>query len=160
MKSRSSFISKLDTPKEPKFVELNHKLASKWGQGTMVIPQTRVIQNFIRQIPKGNLLTIPMLRQHIANYYKVDIACPLTTGIFLNIIAHATEEAIQNNIPEEQVPYWRVLQKDGSINAKLPGGLEHQAILLENEGFEIIRKSPTKYLVQGWQQYLFTGQFI
>lgn len=59
------------------------------------------------------------------------MACPLTSGIFINIIAYATEEAIARNIIEDQVPYRLVLQKDGTLNPIYPKGIEHQAKLLE-----------------------------
>lgn len=154
MKSKKGFIWKLDKPEKPEFIEIKPEQEKRWGKGTMVIPQTRLIQSLIRIIPYGKLITNELLRKKIADHYEVDFACPLTSGIFINIIAYATEEAIEKQISEEQVPYWRVLQKDGSINPKFPKGLEYQAKLLEDEGFQIFRKTPKKYYVIGYEQFL------
>jgi len=37
--------------------------------------------------------------------------------------------------------WWRVLRKGGFLNPKLPGGVERQAALLQNEG---VRVSPLR----------------
>lgn len=152
MKSKNGFIPKLDKPTEPEIIQM--KPDNKWGSGTMAIPTPRMIQKIIRSIPDGMLITNEMMRNMIASETGANIACPLTTGIFTNIVAHATEEAIERNIPEEQVNWWRVIQKDGTLNPKFPGGLAHQAELLEQEGFQIQRKTEKKFIVIGWQQYL------
>lgn len=69
---------------------------------------------------------------------------PMTTGIFLRIIAEAAEE--ERPMKSEITPYWRVLKSDGSINVKFPGGIESQIKFLEKEGhiveFAKEKKSP------------------
>ncbi len=78
-------------------------------------------------------MTHTQLRQRLASDYRVDHACPLTTGIFLRIAAEAAEEsraAGQLRI----TPHWRVVRDDGSLLEKLPGGAPAQAERLAAEG--------------------------
>jgi hypothetical protein len=67
------------------------------------------------------------------------IGCPITTGIFAWITAHAAmEEATEGG--EEITPYWRTLKTGGALNPKYPGGIEGQRARLRSEGHTIIQK--------------------
>jgi len=66
------------------------------------------------------------------------MTCPMTTGIFLNIVASAAEEAKAKG-EIKITPYWRVLKEDGRLNPKFPGGVMQQAKHLREEGFKIIK---------------------
>jgi NAD(P)H-nitrite reductase large subunit len=153
MKSKNGFIPKLDKPSEPEIIEM--KPGNKWGEGMMVIPTPRMIQQIIRSIPDGMLITNENLRNKIALDTGSNIACPLTTGIFTNIVAHASEEAVEKGDKSEQVNWWRIIQKDGTLNPKFPGGISRQAELLEKDGFQIFKKTEKKYFVVGWEQFLY-----
>jgi alkylated DNA nucleotide flippase Atl1 len=59
--------------------------------------------------------------------------CPLTTGIFLRIIAEAAEEFARAG-GETVAPYWRVVRDDGAMIEKFPGGAKAQARRLAAEG--------------------------
>ena len=44
-------------------------------------------------------------------------------------------------------PYWRVIKSDGSLNPKFPGGVQAQALHLQEEGHDIVAgkgKKPPK----------------
>ena len=57
----------------------------------------------------------------------------MTMGIFLMIVAKATEKDLQAG-RQWIVPYWRVIKSDGGLNPKFPGGVKAQAALLKEEG--------------------------
>ncbi|MDG6219328.1 MAG: MGMT family protein, partial [Candidatus Thermoplasmatota archaeon] len=76
----------------------------------------------------------------------------LTTGIFINIAAHAAEETKEKG-EKDSTPYWRTLKTNGVLNHKFPGGVEKQKKLLEEEGFTIIGKGKT-LTVKDYEQYL------
>jgi hypothetical protein len=59
---------------------------------TLVIPAPREVDELMRRVPKGKLVTIQELRLALARKHRTDLACPMTTGIFAWIIAHAAEE--------------------------------------------------------------------
>ena len=68
------------------------------------------------------------------------------------IAANAAAEAAQQG-SELNIPYWRTLKSDGSLNEKYPGGAEAQKKLLENEGFEVVKKGK-RYRVKDYQKFL------
>jgi hypothetical protein len=84
----------------------------------------------------------------------VDFACPLTTGIFSWVAAHAAAEAEAEGA-KRITPYWRTLKAGGEVNPKYPGGPEAVARRLRAEGHRIARKGK-RLLVADYEQRLFT----
>ena len=84
--SRTSWRAKLEKPQEPKLVTIPPKM-SRFGEGTMLIPTPKLVDDLIRKIPKGKLATVSELRRKLASDFKADVTCPLTTGIFVRIAA-------------------------------------------------------------------------
>jgi alkylated DNA nucleotide flippase Atl1 len=134
LSSRTSWREKLDKPQEPKVVTVPPKM-SRFGQGTMLIPTPKLVDALIRTIPKGKVATVSELRRKLARDFKADVACPLTTGIFVRIAAEAAEEDREQG-RKRITPYWRVVKDDGTFNPKLPGGVALQIQRLRAEGFE------------------------
>jgi len=64
------------------------------------------------------------------------MTCPLTTGIFVRIVAEAAEEERRDG-KKQVTPYWRVIRDDGSLNEKFPGGVAAQARRLKEEGHTV-----------------------
>jgi hypothetical protein len=72
----------------------------------MAIASPREVDALMRKVPKGRVTTINELREKIARKHKADFACPITTGIFAWIAAHAAEEARERG-EEDITPWWR-----------------------------------------------------
>lgn len=136
--SRVPWREKLEKPQQPKLVEVPPKM-SQFGKGTMLVPTPKLVDELIRRIPKGKLVTVGELRRKLAADFAADVTCPLTTGIFVRIAAEAAEEDRANG-RRRITPYWRVVKEDGSLNPKYPGGEQLQTRWLRSEGFSIIRK--------------------
>lgn len=137
-----SWREKRDKPQEPKVVEVPAKMQKRFGKGKMIIATPMIIDGIVRTIPKGKLATVSAIMDRLAADFDTDSACPITTGIFLNIVAKAAEEdraAGRKRI----APYWRVLKTKGALNPKYPGGMQAHAAKLEEEGHEIdkVRKT-------------------
>ena len=139
--SRTSWREKLERPQDAKVVKIPPKM-SRFGSGTMLIPTPKLVDEMIRQVPKGKLVTVSELRRKLAADFRTDVTCPLTTGIFVRIAAEAAEEDRANG-KKRIAPYWRVIKDDGSMNPKFPGGTEHQIRYLRAEGFEVANKGKT-----------------
>jgi len=90
----------------------------------------------IRTIKRGKLVTIPQLMDRLATDAGADCACPMTTGIFLRIVAETAEEDLREG-RKRITPYWRVLKKGGLLNPKYPGGVQAQEARLQEEGHGI-----------------------
>jgi hypothetical protein len=155
MKARKSWREKLaDSKGLPKVGEVTGKMSKRWGEGTMVIPAPREVDELMKQIPKGRLVTINELRAALAAKHKVSFACPLTTGIFSWIAAHAAAEAEAEGA-RRITPYWRTLKTGGELNPKYPGGAVALARRLRREGHKVVQKGK-RFVVPNYQQALFT----
>lgn len=120
---------------------------------TMVIPAPLEVDALMKQVPKGRVVTINELRAALAAKHKVTFACPLTTGIFSWIAAHAAAEAEAEG--EKRItPYWRTLKTGGEVNPKYPGGVKALARRLRAEGHKITSKGK-RVLVADYQAKLF-----
>jgi hypothetical protein len=120
----------------PKIGKVEGTLRQSWGTGSLVIPAPREVDAAIRKIRKGRTATINDLRSAIARKHCVDICCPITTGIFAWIAAHAAAEAELEG-PKRITPWWRVLKDGGKLNPKYPGGVREQGRRLRAEGHRI-----------------------
>ena len=121
----------------------------------MVIPAPAEVDALMKRVPKGRVVTINELRAALAAKHKVSFACPITTGIFSWIAAHAAEEASTAGT-KRVTPYWRTLKTGGELNPKYPGGAEGVAKRLRAEGHRIVRKGK-RLLVADFEEALFTG---
>jgi len=126
----------LDDKDLPRIVELDPAGAARWGGRTMVIARPRDVDALIRTIRRGQTASINDLRKQLATTHGTEIACPMTTGIFAWIAAHAAEEDVANG-KKRITPWWRVLKEGGKLNPKYPGGVEEQARRLRAEGHRV-----------------------
>ncbi len=155
MKSKKSWREKLENSKGlPKTGKVTGGMAQRWGTGTMVIPAPLEVDALMKQVPKGRVVTINELRAALAAKHKVNFACPITTGIFCWIAAHAAAEAETQG--KRITPYWRTLKSGGELNPKYPGGTDGIAKRLKREGHRIIRKGK-RFLVLDYEKAVFTG---
>ena len=154
MKSRTTWREKLEKPQEPRVVKVPPKM-SRFGQGMMLIPTPKLVDNLIRRIPKGKLVTVSELRRRLAADFAVDMTCPLTTGIFVRIAAEAAEEDRMNG-RKRITGYWRVVKEDGTLNPKFPGGVNQQSRYLRREGLAIVRNGKKPPKVKEFERKLIT----
>jgi len=122
----------------------------------MVIPAPREVNEIMQRVPRGKLITINEIRAALARKHKADFACPITTGIFAWIAAHAAEEAIAIGSKRRITPYWRTLKSGGQLNEKYPGGIPKLQRLLEAEGHQIVKKGK-RYRVENYERVLWQG---
>jgi hypothetical protein len=135
-KPRGTWRAKLEKEQEPQVVDITPKMAKRFGTGKMLIATPLLVDNLVRQVTNGKLVTIGQIRERLARDFRVDSTCPLTTGIFLRIAAETAEEDLRAG-RKEITPYWRVVRDNGSLNERFPGGVEGQAERLKEEGHTI-----------------------
>jgi hypothetical protein len=147
MKKKTSWQEKLTDSKDlPRVEKIDEKKSKRWGEGTFVIPAPIEVDQIMQKVPKGKLITINEIREILAKKHKATIGCPITTGIFSWIAAHAANEMEQQG-KKNITPYWRTLKTGGILNEKYPGGLANLKKRLENEGHTIIQKGKTKHFM-------------
>jgi hypothetical protein len=138
----------------PKIGPVMGKMARRWGTGTMVIPAPLEVDEIMKQVPRGRLITINEIRAALARKHNVNIGCPITTGIFAWIAAHAAEEAAAADGLKRITPYWRTLKSGGELNEKYPGGIPNLRKRLKAEGHNVIKKGQ-RYVVANFEKALF-----
>jgi hypothetical protein len=141
--SRTPWSHKLRPELEPKVV---------WapGGGRMLVPTPLLVAAAVRRIRRGSLATPARIRAGLAKQLGTDVTCPLTTGIFLNILAGAAEEQLAEG-RRPVAPYWRVVEADGSLSPKRPAGPARQAARLRDEGHRLERLSQGSWRVVGFR---------
>ena len=66
-KLRKSWREKLADDKDlPKIVEVNEKMSKRWGTGTFCIPAPREVDEIMKSVPRGRLITINQIRGTLA----------------------------------------------------------------------------------------------
>ncbi len=108
------------------------------GPRSLLIPSPRAVDARLRKVRNGSLLTLGRLRADLARGTAADLACPMTTGIFLRIVAEAAEESRREGAAHI-TPWWRIVRDDGSLFEKLPGGAAGHARRLKAEGHTVAR---------------------
>ena len=142
---RKSWREKLADDKGfPKVVDA--AMSKRGGTGTFVIPAPMEVDELMRRVPKGKLTTIEELRKALARRHQATTACPITTGIFAWIAAHAAVEAAADGV-KKTTPYWRTLKSKGELNPKYPGGIVAMTRKLSSEGHKVVQKGK-RFFVQ------------
>jgi hypothetical protein len=154
---KKSWTERLCDSKDlPKVVTIGTKMQKRWNTqagDTCAIPAPLDVDALMKQIPKGKLITINELRTAIARQHHATIGCPITTGIFAWIAAHAAEEsaAASKSKSPRITPYWRTLKTNGELNPKYPGGIPALTRKLKAEGHKITRRG-RRVFVAGFEK--------
>jgi len=145
--ARKTWNEKLHTNKNNKYpcvedISDQPKLVERFGGTKMLIAPPTDYDRLMKLIPEGKLVTVPLIREKLAQEHKADFTCPLTGGIFTNIVANASDE--RGDVDE--TPYWRTIKRDGELCEKFPGGLEGHKVLLESEGHTVTQRGKRMFV--------------
>jgi hypothetical protein len=72
MKSKLSWRETLEKGQQPKFVEVPPTMA-RFGKGKMLIPTPMLVDELVRRVPKGKLVTVSELRRKLAADSGADV---------------------------------------------------------------------------------------
>ena len=71
---RKSWREKLADDKDlPRVVEINDKMSKRWGTGTVCIPAPREVDEIMKSVPGGRLITINQIREILAERHSASI---------------------------------------------------------------------------------------
>jgi hypothetical protein len=154
VRARKTWREKLaDAKGLPRVEQITPRMSRRWGSGTVVIAAPAEVDSLMKRVPSGKVTSINELRAALAERHRATIACPITTGIFAWIAAHAAEESAAEGI-KRITPYWRTLKSGGELNPKYPGGIQGMRRHLAAEGHKIVRRG-SKYFVADFEKSLF-----
>jgi hypothetical protein len=151
--TKKSWREKLaDSKGLPKVGAIDGKMSKRWGEGTFVIPAPLEVDAAMKKVRRGKLTTIDAIRRALATKHATTIACPMTTGIFAWIAAHAADE-VESEGGTRITPYWRTLKAGGELNPKYPGGIKNLRARLAAEGHRVVKKG-ARYFVADFERVL------
>ena len=136
----------------PEVKAIPQRMQARHGEGTIVIPSPREVDEAMKRVPEGRLATVFGISEQLAREHCTTIGCVVTTAIFASMAAQAAEEdraAGAHGI----TPYWRILKINGELNLKYPGGLDNLMRHLESEGHTVVQRG-RRYFVEDFEQKL------
>jgi hypothetical protein len=134
MATKKSWLDKLNEKREPKIKRIDIDFADISSGSNMFIATPKLIDAYIQEIGFGKQIDIKTIRKDLALANNADNTCPVTTGIFLRIVAEANFEKWQQGIPQEEItPFWRVIDPNSTLAKKLSFGQEFLLQQIEKE---------------------------
>lgn len=104
-----SWAEKYQIRTAPEVKVLEKDFAGMPAGTQMLIATPAIIEAYIRQIPPGHLVSLQTLRQDLALLHQAEQTCPVTTGIFLRIVAQYQYERWQQGETRMAIaPFWRI----------------------------------------------------
>jgi hypothetical protein len=117
---KKSAREKLYSGKEPRLVLLDRKFGGISAGKVMLVASPLIVDGYLRAISVGNCKTIAEMRNDLARAWNADSTCPLSTSVFLRIVAEAAIEELESGFEVEKVaPFWRVLSSGERLVKKL-----------------------------------------
>ena len=85
-----------------------------------LLPSARLVDDFIRAIPRGKAVDLLDMRTKLARRHKAAGTCPVYLGYHLRTVAEAACEARDRGVPLRSItPVWRVLDAEAPTLQKL-----------------------------------------
>lgn len=117
--------------KLPHVVVLHTDFAGVKSGTTMLISSPSDIATYLTQIPKDETRTTAQLRNALAQNADAQSTCPVTTAIYLRVVAEVSLCDLEDGKQIDAVaPFWRVVTPDSKVAQKLSCGPEHVAQLI------------------------------
>ena len=114
-------IERLNKAKSPKVVILEKDFAGIRAGSSMFVATPKIVDEFINKMPSGRFITMPELRADLAIEYDCDATCPVSTAIFLRVVAEAALEHLEQGATTADItPFWRVVAPGDKVSARLP----------------------------------------
>ena len=119
-RAKKTWKEKMAT-KPPHHVVLEKDFAGVKSGSKLHISSPQEIADELRKIRAGETLSLQQFRQKIAHAQACDATCPVSTSIFLRIVAEfAWEEHNERNVPLADLPpFWRVVEPGTPLSKKL-----------------------------------------
>ena len=111
---------KLAVEKQIKKVLMDKAWAGMQPGETMLVATPQMVDAYIRGIPHGATKTIPDMRDDMAAREGCDGTCPMSTSIFVRMVAEAAlEDIAEGKTVSEVSPFWRMITSQDKMAKKL-----------------------------------------
>ena len=114
---------KLNCDKKSQLKKIDKSFADIPKDSMMYISTPKEIDTYINNLPRGAKITSKQMREDLAKFNQAEYTCPVTTGIFLRIVAEAAYENYNTGKKIDKVtPFWRVVEPKAKLAEKLACG--------------------------------------
>ncbi len=121
------------------------KFADIPAGASMFVATPEIVSAYISNIPFGAFTSLQQMRKDLAAEHHADYCCPVTSGIFLRIVAEATWEDIEaGKTPEEVTPFWRMMDPKSPAAKKLTFGTDLLSTMQRKEGIVVLSAKARK----------------
>jgi hypothetical protein len=121
--TRKTWVEKRDLAKKAEVKKTDKDFADIKAGEKMLIATPAIVDAYIRNISKGKETTLAQMRKDLAASFHADKTCPVTSGIFLRIVAEAAQEEYQNGKALGKItPFWRIMDEHSPAAKKLSFG--------------------------------------
>lgn len=135
--NRKSWKEKLDGKTVFEVKETDKKFADIPAHSKMLIATPKIVDSYVRKIPSGSQSSVQTMRNDLAIEYGAEYTCPVTSGIFLRIVAEAAYEEYQSGKPLKSItPFWRMADEKSPLAKKVSFGPEFIRKMRKKEGLE------------------------
>ncbi|MFI4962682.1 MAG: hypothetical protein ACHP6H_02365 [Legionellales bacterium] len=136
---RKTWQEKLHNGKVSKIEVLDKNFADIPKGATMLIATPEIVDAYIRNIPKGTHTGLQQMRKDLAAEYNAQYCCPVTSGIFLRIVAEAAYGEYMAGKPLKKItPFWRMIDGKAPVTKKLTFGVAFIKEQRAKEGLPLI----------------------
>ena len=118
---KKTWIEKYNQPRDKTIKILDKDFADMKAGEKMLIATPKIINKYVNQIPSSFLVDMKTMRKDLALSYNADVTCPVTTGIFLRIVAEFAYEQYKDG-KTNITPFWRVVDPQSGLAKKLACG--------------------------------------
>jgi hypothetical protein len=122
---RKTWAEKMNPDAEPQVKKTDKDFADIPAGATMLIATPTIVDEYVKHIPKGTHSSLQQMRKDLAAEYNAEFTCPVTSGIFLRIVAENAYEEHQKGKPLTKIaPFWRMMDKKSPALKKLTFGAD------------------------------------
>lgn len=133
--ARKTWTEKYHTVTEPQVKRTDKKFADIPVGASMLIATPTIVDAYIQSIPKGKSSDLKTMRSDLAAEYHAEYTCPVSSGIFLRIVAEKAYEEYQQG-KKKITPFWRVINPQSTTAKKLTFGTSFIQIKRIEEGID------------------------
>ena len=125
MTRKKSWIEKRCSGKRPFKKRIDKPFAGIPAGALMYISTPEEIDSYLKQTSPGQVILPSAMREELAQAGGAEYTCPVSTGIFLRIVAEAAcEEQHNGRALDEIAPFWRIIDPDSDLAGKLSCGAD------------------------------------
>ena len=118
-RARKTWAEKMKA-KPPHHVFLDKDFAGIPKGSKLHISSPVEVAEELKRITPGSIMSIQAFRRSLADKNNCDATCPVSTSIFLRIVAeHSWEEFSRTGSTKDLAPFWRVVESSSPIAKKL-----------------------------------------